>query len=219
MYKPNINILHVLFAIMISLNASTAFASVVTLSWDAPTTNADGTTLTDLAGYNVYYGTSSGNYSQNIDVGNVLNYMASNLENGVVYYFAVTAYDTSGNESDYSNEVSGLAISIFECNLIPNTGVIPRGGTLVFQANVMNYTDESATVVLASQVTYPDGTESSFLIGPLDKFFEPYQSKSWQVSHTIPLAAPLGIYTYHGYVDNYGEGNYDECQFNFEVIP
>ena len=219
MYKQNINILHVLFIIIISLNASTAFASVVNLSWDAPTINADGTPLTDLAGYNVYYGTFSGNYSQNIDVGNVLNYMVSNLESGIAYYFVVTAYDTSANESDYSNEVSGLAISIFECNLIPNTVVIPRGGTLVFQANVTNYMDKSATVLLSSQVTYPDGTKTNAVIGPLNNFFEPYQAKAWQVSHTIPLTVPLGIYTYYGYVDNYGGGSYDVCQFNFEVIP
>jgi hypothetical protein len=218
MYKTNINILHVLLAIIISLNASVAFASVVTLSWDAPTANADGTTLTDLAGYKVYYCTSSGDYSEYIDVGNVLSYMVSDLENGFVYYFAVTAYDTSGNESEYSNDVSGVAKSILECDLIPDATVIPRGGTLGFQAIVTNYTDESATVVLASQVTYPDGTEI-FLIDPLDNFFEPYQSKSWHKTHYIPLTAPLGIYTYHGYVGNYGMGIYDECWFNFEVIP
>ena len=133
MFKPNINFLHVLFIIIISLNASAAFASVVTLSWDAPTTNADGTPLTDLAGYKIYYGTSSHAYSTAIDVGNVTKHMVSNLENGVVYYFAVTAYDTSGNESNFSNEVSGIGISVFECDLIPDTIVIPRGGTLGFQ--------------------------------------------------------------------------------------
>jgi hypothetical protein len=216
MYKPNINILSVLLAIIISLNASVAFASVVALSWNAPTANADGTTLTDLDGYKIYYGTSSGDYSEYIDVGNVLSYMVSDLENGVVYYFAVTAYDTSGNESDHSNDVSGVAKSIFECDLIPDFSVIPRGGTLGFQAIVTNYTDESATVELASQVTYPDGTEA-FLIYPRNNFFEPYQSKSWQVSHSILLTAPLGIYTYHGLVGNYDTGIYDECWFTFEV--
>lgn len=76
-----------------------------TLTWDAPTTNADGTPLTDLAGYKVYYGISSGNYTVSIDVGNVTTYKIDDLSPGT-YYFAVTAYDTSGNESDYSNEVS-----------------------------------------------------------------------------------------------------------------
>ncbi|MEW6417438.1 MAG: fibronectin type III domain-containing protein [Nitrospirota bacterium] len=80
-------------------------SSSATLTWDAPTTNADGTPLTDLGGYKIYYGTSSGNYSVVIDVGNVTTYKIEGLSPGI-YYFAVTAYDTSGNESEYSNEVS-----------------------------------------------------------------------------------------------------------------
>ena len=106
MHKLTINFLHVLFIIIISLHASTAFASFATLSWDAPTKNADGTPLTDLEGYRVHYGTSSHDYSQSIDVGNVTTSVITDLVSEVTYYFAVTAYDTSGNESDFSNEVS-----------------------------------------------------------------------------------------------------------------
>ncbi len=73
------------------------------LSWDAPTTNADGTSLTDLAGYKVYYGTSSGDYTVSVDIGNSTGAIISSLEPGT-WCFAVTAYDTSGNESDYSEE-------------------------------------------------------------------------------------------------------------------
>jgi len=75
-----------------------------TLTWDPPTTNADGTPLTDLAGYNLYYGTSPGNYTEVIDVGNVITYTVTGIEPGK-YYFAVTAYNTSRIESGYSNEV------------------------------------------------------------------------------------------------------------------
>jgi fibronectin type 3 domain-containing protein len=223
MNKPNINILHLLFIIVIiviSLNAFTAFASVVTIFWDAPTTNADGAPLNDLAGYKIYYGTSERNYSSEIDAGNVTNYMVSNLKNGVVYYFAVTAYDTSGNESDYSNEERGRAVSVCECNLISNTIVIQRGGTLVFQATVTNYTDESGTVLFATNATEPDGSlylPSGYLIGPIEVTLNPYGSKSEYLSHIVPADASLGTYTYHGYVGNYGVGIYDECQFNVEV--
>ena len=98
--------IYLLTTIVICLNASSAFAGTATLSWNAPTTNADGTPLTDLAGYKVYYGTSSHTYSQNIDVGNVTTYTVNNLTDGLTYYFAVTAYDTGSNESAYSNEVS-----------------------------------------------------------------------------------------------------------------
>ncbi len=97
----------ILFCILLVslLFVSHAFAYDVTLSWDPPTTNADGTPLTDLAGYKVYYGNASGNYTSNLDVGNVTTYTVTGLQPGT-YYFAVTAYDTSGNESDFSNEVS-----------------------------------------------------------------------------------------------------------------
>ncbi len=77
-----------------------------TLSWNAPTTNTDGTPLTDLAGYKIYYGTSSGNYTAVINVGNITSYAVGNLAPGATYYFAVTAYDSANNESSFSNEVS-----------------------------------------------------------------------------------------------------------------
>jgi fibronectin type 3 domain-containing protein len=76
-----------------------------TLSWDAPTLNADGSPLTDLAGYKIYYGTSSRSYSVVlISMGTATSYVVSNLANGT-YYFAVTAINNSGGESDFSNEV------------------------------------------------------------------------------------------------------------------
>ncbi len=77
----------------------------VSLSWDAPITNVDGTPLTDLAGYNIYYGIESKNYSSTIDVKNVTTYKVA-VDTAGTYYFAVTAYDITGNESDYSNEIS-----------------------------------------------------------------------------------------------------------------
>ena len=76
-----------------------------TLVWSAPTTNTDGTPLTDLAGYKVHYGTTHGSYSNTITVGNVTSYSINNLASGT-YYFSLTSYDTSGVESGYSNEVS-----------------------------------------------------------------------------------------------------------------
>lgn len=78
-----------------------------TLSWDPPTTNVDETPLTGLAGYKIYYGTTPGEYPEVIDINdpNTTEYTIENLPSGI-YYFAVTAYDMSLNESDYSNEVS-----------------------------------------------------------------------------------------------------------------
>jgi len=81
--------------------------NVAKLSWDSPTTNADETSLDDLAGYKIYYGTSSGSYTEMIEITNPqkTDYTLENLAPGT-YYFVATAYDTAGYESDYSNEVS-----------------------------------------------------------------------------------------------------------------
>jgi hypothetical protein len=73
-------------------------AADVTLAWDAPTWSG-------VAGYKLHYGTASRTYKSAIDVHNVTSYMVSNLTDGT-YYFAVTAYNASGVETGYSNEVS-----------------------------------------------------------------------------------------------------------------
>lgn len=82
-------------------------SNTAALSWQAPATNVDGTELTDLAGFKIYYGKSSGSYSEVTDINNPLTteYMIEGLAEGT-YYFAATAYDAIGNESDYSTEVS-----------------------------------------------------------------------------------------------------------------
>ncbi|GAB4388539.1 MAG: hypothetical protein Kow0025_08450 [Thermodesulfovibrionales bacterium] len=85
---------------------SLASASVITLAWEAPTTKVDGSPLGDLAGFKLYYGTLPGNYSATLDAGAATTYQMTDLEPGATYYFAVTAYDASGNESDFSNEVA-----------------------------------------------------------------------------------------------------------------
>jgi len=75
------------------------------LRWQAPTENVDGTALTDLAGYIIYWGTSSHSYagSQTINDPSATQWEAT-VSPGT-YYFAMTAFDSSNNESGYSNEV------------------------------------------------------------------------------------------------------------------
>jgi hypothetical protein len=76
------------------------------LSWSAPVTNDDGTQLTDLAGYKVYYGSTPGVYDHTDVVGTTDSYVVTGLTTGQTYYFTVTAYDASGSESEYATEVS-----------------------------------------------------------------------------------------------------------------
>lgn len=80
--------------------AGIAQAATVQVTWN-PNTEPD------LAGYKIYYGTASGVYGDPIDVGNVTGHvMEITPEYGATYYFALTAYDTSGNESGYSAEAT-----------------------------------------------------------------------------------------------------------------
>jgi hypothetical protein len=90
--------------IILFLSSTSLFAGEVTLKWYAPTSNVDGTSLKDLAGYKIYYGTASRVYNGYIDIGNVTTIRIGNLPAGYIY-LALTAYDASGNESGYSNEI------------------------------------------------------------------------------------------------------------------
>lgn len=81
---------------------ATAAVGSVTLTWQANREQ-------DLAGYKIYIGTSSGSYTvagSPLISGNSSAYTISNLPKGQTYFFAVSAYDTSGNESTLSSEVS-----------------------------------------------------------------------------------------------------------------
>jgi hypothetical protein len=114
MKKIFLPILFVIFLLaFITPPASAAGTGTALLGWDAVTTNSDGTPCTDLAGYKIYYGTVSRGaatspaqfaYQQSVSVGNVLGYTVTGLADGT-WYFSVTAFDTLGNESNFSNEV------------------------------------------------------------------------------------------------------------------
>lgn len=88
-----------------SVTVSQAALGSVTLSWAAPTQNADGSPLTDLAGYKIYYGKASENYDHEIRIDNpgTTTYTVENLVPGT-YYFAATSFNASGVESAYSGE-------------------------------------------------------------------------------------------------------------------
>jgi len=78
-----------------------------TLSWSPPLTNADGSMLTDLAGYHVYYGTDPNNFTKVATVANASQvvFTASNLTAGT-WYFAITSYNSSGIESQFSAAIA-----------------------------------------------------------------------------------------------------------------
>ena len=90
----------------IVVNRETGQTGSAALSWAAPTARTDGSALTNLAGYKIFYGRMSGVYDYQIDINNpaVLTYLVENLVSGD-WYFALAAVDSEGLESDRSNEV------------------------------------------------------------------------------------------------------------------
>ena len=89
-----------LFFALCGLPLQSAYAAgSVDLEWD-PNTEPE------LAGYKIYWGTSSGNYTFSKDVGKTTSYTVTGLDEGKTYYFVATAYDGSDNESGYSNQIS-----------------------------------------------------------------------------------------------------------------
>lgn len=101
-------ILFLVVAALLGAVRSASFASDQ-LSWDA-------NTEPDLAGYKLYYGYAArtsnnppGGYPNVIDVGNITSFTLASLNDNVDHYFSLTAYDTSSNESSFSNEAAKLA--------------------------------------------------------------------------------------------------------------
>src|SRR5262245_56511982 len=101
------SLLVLLVCLSVAFVATPAQAAEVHLAWDAPL-QADGNPVPNLEGYKLYYGTQSGQYQAPILVGLTENddYTVQNLSAGQTYYFAVKAYNTTGTESPFSNEVS-----------------------------------------------------------------------------------------------------------------
>ncbi len=88
----------VLLTSFLAFSYGAACAQSVTISWNANTEST-------LAGYKVYMGTAPRVYGTPVTLGKVTSYLKSNLAAGT-YYFAVTAYNTSGVQSSYSTEVT-----------------------------------------------------------------------------------------------------------------
>lgn len=96
-----------LAAFTIGVSAASSATGRATLSWTPPTANTNGTSLTNLAGYRIYYGTSSSSLSKTITISNasVSTYVVDDLT-AATWYFAVKAYNTAGVESAMSNKAS-----------------------------------------------------------------------------------------------------------------
>jgi Bacterial Ig domain len=117
-----------------------------------------GSTDATVAGYNVYYGNASHSYPNQVFAGTNLSTVVSGLANGQ-YYFAVTAVDAIGNESDFSNEIN---YQIAGVNQPPTISAIASQSTYVSQATgpigfTINDPDTGASGLILSAVSSNTG--------------------------------------------------------------
>jgi hypothetical protein len=91
----------------IVVEAATPTTQNVVLSWQPPTTNTDGSTLTNLNGYRILYGVKSGVYTQTVTVNGagITSYTIENMQSGAQYYIALVAVNSVGAESEKSQEI------------------------------------------------------------------------------------------------------------------
>lgn len=134
--------------------AANSHAANVNLSW-SPNTDAD------LAGYKVYYGTASRTYGTPVNVGIVSAYTLTGLNAGT-YYFAVTAYDSSGNESAFSNEAS-LAISATPDTTAPLVSGVSSSSLTSSAATITWTTNEASDTQVEYGTTTAYGSSSTLV--------------------------------------------------------
>ncbi|MEW6601415.1 MAG: PKD domain-containing protein [Nitrospirota bacterium] len=157
-----------------------ACSDAVTLSWMPPTKNADGTPLQDIYGYKLYYGYGPRNYAYVIDVGNNTSYTLCGLIRGTTYFFAVTAYDISRNESNYSSEISKLIAPLPDVPAVDFTGRM-SGSTAPL---TVNFT--SSTTGGNSPFSYAWDFDNSGGAADSTQQYPSYTYKNWATGGVYP---------------------------------
>jgi hypothetical protein len=173
-----IAVLAILLMAAIPMAAEKAY-SATTLTWNAPTTNSDGSPLTDLAGYNLYYGTSSGNYTNTIRVGNATTYIL-NLSAGS-YYFVATAYNSLGVESSESNQVVKTVLVDTTPPNVTSLSIPGTSASLTIHINTFTATDNVGVTgyLLNESSTKPSATANGWTsTGPASYTFATAGSKT-----------------------------------------
>jgi fibronectin type 3 domain-containing protein len=150
------NLRLLVFFLVNSLSATLGFLATaaapaphsVTLAWNSSPT-------TTVAGYRLYVGTTSRDYTNIVDTGNATIATVPNLTAGVTYFFAVTAYDQIGLESELSSEVrytvpssARLGLNVTSATGVRLTGSAPSG----YQYEVLQ-TDDLKTWTAIGNIT------------------------------------------------------------------
>lgn len=153
MTKPQLRATWAIVALLALYGALVTYPAMAqtgqaTLSWTPPTKNSDGTTLTDLRGFKVYWGSAVGSYPNVVTLSNAgLNsYVVSNLTPGTKY-FVVTAFNAANAESVASNVASKLI-----AGASPSPPSIPQPVSLAGPVFSIATTEDSLVVLQSGTV-------------------------------------------------------------------
>lgn len=147
--------------VMMLLSVISAHAASISVTLEHPTQNEDESSLTDLAGCRLFYGSASGVYDTEIDIGLATSAVISGLVTGQTYYVVGTAYDHAANESVFSNEVAKVTQAEEPGDTTPPTVAIisPLDGSTVVRKSTVTVQAEATDNVAVRQVElYVNGT-------------------------------------------------------------
>ena len=147
-----------LLGLFMALSAASAQAASLTLAWD-PAANA--------AGYVVVYGTASGLYTSQVDVGNVTQSSISGLTASKTYYFAVKSYSSTGVQSSPSAEVSGTTSAAVTLTVATQgSGIVASAdGFLQCPSTTCSHDYAPGTVVTLAAIPLPGFTFAGWANG------------------------------------------------------
>ena len=156
-------------------------AASVSLAWDPPETFTDGTPITDLSGYRLYHGLSSGVYTEHVDVSNSTTVTFLGLQSGCSNFFSVTAVNGSGAESDFSKEI---VLFVPPAILMGTNAIsVQEGASSTFQVR-LDAQPVNMTTVLVSRVS-----GGNRCLGAVSGAVLVFSPSNWAINQTVTVAA------------------------------
>ena len=132
-------------ALMLFVQLPADASQSVTLTWNP-------SIATNVSGYKIYTGTASHNYSATNTTGLATNATISGLVEGQTYYFAASTYDSAGNQSTNSGEVSYVVPAVLPPGLHPVTGLTVTANPGVPNSVILSWTVSTDAGVAGYQI-------------------------------------------------------------------
>lgn len=158
----------------------------------------------DLAGYKIHFGTKSGEYDRTIDLKNVNNYTLKGLTTDKTYYITLSAYDSSGNESQNSTEVSGKVSEVD--TTLPVFSLITADPQSALPSQTVKISFQVSKALKANPVVTVNGNSATY---------SSKQNNGYMYTYTVTKADPDGAATIvisgSNIAGNTGSGTCNTC--------